>query len=102
MGSKQSAMKYIWDDDKLVGLVIVCPDATSPLPTQSEKELVRIFNEHSALRTANEELKRKLDFVSKEALHRLRYMQGYFHGDDEEANDLVNYSIREIEQALTD
>ena len=44
MGNKESALKKVWDGDKLIGLFISCESATDPAPTQFEKEIVRIFN----------------------------------------------------------
>ena len=46
--SKESALKQVWDGDKLVGLLVSCESATSPSPTQFELEIVRIFNDRQS------------------------------------------------------
>lgn len=55
--AKKSAMKQLWDGNKLVGLIIHCPTAANVAPTRFEEEIVRIFNEHQELRTANAKLR---------------------------------------------
>lgn len=54
---RESPMISIWDGDKLVGLQINQPVATSPTPTKLEIELVRIFNEHKQLQAESKKLK---------------------------------------------
>jgi hypothetical protein len=58
---KDSALRAFWQGDKLVGLEIHQETASQPAPTPFEEEIVRIFNEHAELQTANKDLLADLD-----------------------------------------
>ena len=82
--------------------------------SKADAEMINLRNDNRKLKNLLDEkdaelatknnrialLEKIVKCISKQALHRLRALQGYFHGDDESANSLVDDTIEEIEQAL--
>lgn len=56
MGNKESALIYIIEGSKLVGLEVQQPTATHPAPTPTELELVRIFKEHKKMKATIDDI----------------------------------------------
>lgn len=56
---------YIWEDNKLVGLKIPSGGSAAaiPSPTETELELVRIFDEHTQLQAENKRLKEESRWI---------------------------------------